>query len=83
MPCQHSFNDSYAYSVRESYYLREEAILEVQLNRVLFNNILCRGLGSLSIFEKGFKTGQFRAIWEENSYFSILSSKNLYLRGWK
>lgn len=41
MPCQHSFNDSYAYSVRESYYLREEAILEVQFNRVLFNNILC------------------------------------------
>lgn len=41
MHCQHSFNDSYSYSVRESYYLREEAILEVYLNHVLSNNILC------------------------------------------
>ena len=32
---------------------------------------------------ESFKTRQFRAIWEENSYFSILSSKNLDLRRWK
>lgn len=76
MHCKRLFNESYSYSV--------EGIIDSQgrgrpRGRIQPQNIqqyfTYRGLGNLSIFEKGFKTGQFQA---EKKY---LSNQNIYLRG--
>lgn len=76
MHCKHLFNESYSYSV--------VGIIDSQSRgrprgRIQPQNIqqyfTYTGLGNLSIFEKGFKTGQFQA---EKKY---LSNQNIYLRG--